>query len=80
MAASVSHGTEHLSISNIPGMSSIAALDAQVRNAVFDLVQAGETESLEDFEAKVRAKVVENEFGRINYGIAASKNRPDLLN
>ena len=36
-------------------MTSIAELAAVIRKAGFDIVQAGETEEMEDVEAKVRA-------------------------
>ena len=55
LAASVSYGTERISVRYIPGMSSIAEIAGLVRKAGFDLVQGGETEAIEDVEAKVRA-------------------------
>jgi Cu+-exporting ATPase len=54
LAASVSYATERISLRYIPGMSSIAELAALVRKAGYDLVQAGESEAIEDVEAKVR--------------------------
>ncbi len=54
LAASVSYGTERASLEYVPGMTSIAELAAVIRKAGFDLVQVGETESLEDVEAKAR--------------------------
>ena len=55
LAASVSFGTERVSLQYIPGLTSIAEIAAAIRKAGFDLVQVGESESLEDVEAKVRA-------------------------
>jgi len=55
LAASVSYGTERVSLQFIPGMTSIAELAAVIRKAGFELVQLGDTESLEDVEARVRA-------------------------
>jgi Cu+-exporting ATPase len=55
LAVSVSYGTERASLQFIPGMTSIAELAAVIRKAGFDLVQVGDTETLEDVEAKVRA-------------------------
>ncbi|HEX7395554.1 MAG TPA: copper-translocating P-type ATPase [Anaerolineaceae bacterium] len=55
LAASVSYGTERVSLQYIPGLTSIAEIAAVIRKAGFDLVQVGESESLEDVEAKVRA-------------------------
>ncbi len=61
LSASVSYGTERVSLSYIPGMSSIAELAAAIRKAGFDLVQVGESEALEDVEAKVRAMEVDRQ-------------------
>lgn len=58
---SVSFGTERVSFSYIPGMSSIAELAAVIRKAGFDLVQVGESETIEDVEAKVRADEVKQQ-------------------
>ena len=58
LAASVSYGTERATLQFIPGLTSIAELARTVRKAGFDLVQAGEAESIEDAEAHVRAAEV----------------------
>ena len=58
LAASVSYGTERATLEYIPGLTSIAELARIVRKAGFDLVQAGEAESIEDVEAQVRAAEV----------------------
>ena len=58
LSASVSYGTERLSVRYIPGMSSISELADTVRKAGFDLVQVGESEAIEDVEAAVRAAEV----------------------
>jgi Cu+-exporting ATPase len=42
-------------IEYVPGLTSIAELAGIVRKAGFDIVQSGETEEIEDVEAKVRA-------------------------
>ncbi len=55
LAASASYGTERASLEFIPGMTSIAELATVIRKAGFDIVQAGEQESIEDVEAQVRA-------------------------
>jgi len=55
LAASVSYGTERLTVRYIPGMSSISELAGVIRKAGFDLVQVGEAETIEDVEAAVRA-------------------------
>ena len=55
VSVQVGYGTEHARMEYIPGMVSIAALAAVIRKAGFDLVQAGETEEMDDVEARVRA-------------------------
>jgi len=55
LSARVAYGTERATLEYIPGMTSIAELAAVIRKAGFDIVQAGETEEMEDVEAKVRA-------------------------
>ncbi len=58
LAAGVSYGTERATLQFIPGLTSIAELARTVRKAGFDLVQAGEAETIEDVEANVRAAEV----------------------
>ena len=58
LAAAVNYGAERAALQFIPGLTSIAELARIVRKAGFDLVQAGETESIEDAEAHVRAAEV----------------------
>ncbi len=58
LAAGVSYGAERATLQYIPGLTSIAELARTVRKAGFDLVQAGEAESIEDAEAHVRAAEV----------------------
>ncbi len=54
LSASVSYGTERVSLEYIPGMTSIAELAVVIRKAGFEIVQVGETETIEDVETKVR--------------------------
>ncbi|CAG0947407.1 partial H+-transporting ATPase, partial [Anaerolineae bacterium] len=61
LAVSVSYGTERASLEFIPGMTSIAELVTVIRQAGFDVVQAGETESIQDVEAAVRAAETERQ-------------------
>ena len=61
LTATVSLGTERVSLSYIPGMSSISELAAVIRKAGYDLVQVGESEQLEDVEAKVRSQEIERQ-------------------
>ena len=58
LAASVSYGTERALLEYIPGMTSIAEIAGVIRKAGFNLVQVGETESIEDVETKVRTAEV----------------------
>ena len=54
IAASVSYGNERIALQYIPGITSVAELAAVIRKAGFDIVQAGDTEDIEDVEAYVR--------------------------
>lgn len=55
LSVDVSYLTEHAAIEYIPGMVSIAGLAVLIRQAGFDLVQAGAIEELDDVETRVRA-------------------------
>jgi len=55
LTANVSYGTERAAVQYIPGQTTIAELATTIRKAGFDLVQAGEAESIDDAEAKARA-------------------------
>ncbi len=54
LASFVGYGTERATLEYIPGMTSIAELAAVIRRAGFHIVLAGDTEEMEDVEAKVR--------------------------
>ncbi|MBI5653242.1 MAG: heavy metal translocating P-type ATPase [Chloroflexi bacterium] len=54
LAVNVNFGTERVALEFIPGMIRIAELIALVRQAGFQIVQVGETESVDDVEAQVR--------------------------
>src|SRR5512139_3760351 len=69
LAASVSYGTERAALEYIPGVTSIAELAAVMRKAGFDVVQAGETEALEDAEDKVRAQEVSRRRRLLTLGL-----------
>jgi len=58
LEASVSYGTERATLQYIPGLTSIEELAETIRKAGFDLVQAGEAESIDDVEAQVRTAEV----------------------
>jgi Cu+-exporting ATPase len=57
----VNFSTEHVLIEYVPGLTTIAELAGVIRKAGFDIVQAGETEEIEDVEAKVRASDLERQ-------------------
>ena len=69
LSASVSYGTERAALEYIPGVTSIAELAAVMRKAGFDVVQAGETEALEDAEGKVRAQEVGRQRRLLTLGL-----------
>ncbi len=69
LAASVSYGTERAMIEYIPGLISIADLAAVIRAAGYDVVQAGETEELEDVEAQARASEVRRQGRLLTLGL-----------
>ena len=54
ISAVVSYSSENVIIEYIPGMTSVSILAELIRKAGYDIVQAGESEELEDVEAKVR--------------------------
>ena len=61
LAAGVSYGTERATLQYIPGQTTIAELAATIRKAGFDLVQAGEAESIDDAEARARTAEVQRQ-------------------
>src|SRR5512135_318686 len=69
LAASVSYGTEHAALEYIPGLTSIAELAEVIRKAGFNLVQAGETESVEDVEASVRSAEIRRQLRLLILGV-----------
>ncbi len=69
MSASVSYGTERVSLEYIPGMTSISELAAVIRKAGFEIVQVGETESIEDVEAQVRQAEVNRQRRLLTVGL-----------
>ena len=54
LSASVAYGTERALLEYIPGMTSISEIAGIIRKAGFNIVQAGETEEIDDVEARVR--------------------------
>ncbi len=61
LSCTVSYSTEHASLEYIPGVVSVAELAGVIRKAGFDLVQAAETEEIDDVEAKVRASELDKQ-------------------
>jgi Cu+-exporting ATPase len=69
LAATVSYGTERATLEYIPGVTSIADLVSIIRKAGYDVVQAGESEEMEDVEAKARADEVRRQGHLLILGI-----------
>ena len=58
LGANVSYTTERVTLEYIPGMTGIAEIARVMHKAGYDPVQAGETEELDDVEARVRSKAL----------------------
>src|SRR5512136_1785002 len=69
LAATVSYGTERAALEYIPGATSIAEVAAVIRQAGYDVVQAGEAEEMEDVEAKARAAEVRRQGSLLALGL-----------
>ena len=61
LSANVSYATERVTLEYIPGMTSIAEIAGVMHRAGYDPVQVGETEVLEDVEARVRTAVLKQQ-------------------
>lgn len=61
LAAGVSYGAERATVQYVTGRTTIAELAATIRKAGFDLVQAGEAESIDDAEANARTAKVQRQ-------------------
>ena len=61
LSANVSYATEHAILEYIPNVTSIAELTGIIRKVGFDIVHVGETEEIEDVEAKVRASEIKTQ-------------------
>ena len=68
-AANVSYGTERTILEFIPGMTSVAELASVIRNAGFDIVQAADTEEIDDVEAKVRTSELKKQKNLLIIGL-----------
>jgi len=69
LSAGVSYGTERATLEYIPGLTSIADLAAVIRKAGYDVVQAGESEEMEDVEAQARAAEVQRQGSLLVLGL-----------
>src|SRR5512136_508696 len=69
LAATVSYGTERAALEYVPGATSIAELAAVIRKAGYDVVQAGESEEMEDVEAQARAHEVRRQGSLLLLGL-----------
>ena len=69
LTASVNYGTERAELEYIPGMTSIAELAAVIRKAGFDIVQVGESESIEDVETKARSVEINRQRRLLTIGL-----------
>ena len=69
LAANVSYGTERAMLEYIPGMTSIAELAVVIRKAGFDIVQVGETETMEDVETKARSVEINRQKRLLTIGL-----------
>jgi len=69
LAASVGYGNERAKLEYIPGMTSIAELAGVIRKAGFDIVQASDTEEVDDVETKVRASELNKQIKLLTIGL-----------
>jgi P-type Cu+ transporter len=69
LSCNVNYGAEHLMVEFIPGMTGIAELAGLIRKAGFDIVQAGESEEIEDVEAMVRSKELNRQLVLLLIGL-----------
>jgi Cu+-exporting ATPase len=69
LKVSVTYATQRLLIEYIPGMTSIAEIAVVIRKAGYDLVQVGESEEIEDVEAKVRAEEIDRQRNLLTIGL-----------
>jgi Cu+-exporting ATPase len=69
ITCSVIYSTERILLEYIPGMTSVADLATVIRKAGFEIVQAGETEEIEDVEAEVRVSELKKQFLLLMIGL-----------
>ena len=69
LEVSVGYGTERAILEYIPGIVSIAELAVIIRKAGFDLVQAGETEDMDDAEDRLRVSELNKQKNLLIIGI-----------
>lgn len=69
IAASVGYGTERATLEYIPGMTSISELAGIIRKAGFDIIQAGDSEEVDDVETKVRTSELDKQKNLLIVGL-----------
>jgi Cu+-exporting ATPase len=69
LSASVSYGNERAQLEYIPGVTSIAELARVIRKTGFDIIQASDTEEVEDVEANVRASELNKQKNLLMIGL-----------
>jgi Cu+-exporting ATPase len=65
----VNYSSERILIEFIPGMTGIAEIAGIIRKAGFEIVQAGESEEIEDVEVKVRASELKRQLVLLIIGL-----------
>jgi len=69
LSCGVNYSSERILIEFIPGMTGIAEIAGIIRKAGFDIVQAGESEEIEDVEVKVRASELKRQLVLLIIGL-----------
>lgn len=69
LTCGVNFSAEHLLVDYVPGMTSIAEIANAVRKAGFDIIQSGESEEIEDAEAKVRSSELKKQLQLLLIGL-----------
>ena len=69
LSCRVNYSAERLLVDYIPGMTSISELAEVIRKTGFDIIQAGETEEIEDVEAKARSSELDRQRHLLMIGL-----------
>lgn len=70
ITADVNYGTEHALVEFIPGMTTVAEIAGLIRKSGYELIQAGESDQMEDLEARVREHERELQWRLLVTGMA----------